>query len=249
MSQPKEVVPSREEIWQIYQRLERELGDSGYSSTVEYLRRSGHEKVEYDDVVKACELYRLRLDGWKRMAHHLVKLGQPANWFSLLWGFDARLRGVVMGGGGYCKGWLDIERHGGRIVVGKRVEFGKYVLLHTSSQGEIAVGDDVQINRFNILSAGCRIEIGAHCVFAPGVKILDSEYDFRKRAVLIKNAPGISDPVKIDRGVWLGFGVSVLKGVHIGEGAVIGAHAVVKEDVPDFAIAVGAPARVVGYRE
>jgi acetyltransferase-like isoleucine patch superfamily enzyme len=249
MNPAKGVVLDAEEIWQIYQRLERELGDSGYGSTVDYLRRNGHGEVEYEDVVKACELYRLRRDGWKRMAHHLFKLGKPSNWFSILWSLDARARGVELGRGCYCKGKLDIERHGGRIVVGKRVEFGKYVLMQTAPQGEITVGDDVQINRFNFISAGCKIEIGAHCIFAPGVSILDSEYNFRKRTVLIKNAPGISDPVKIDRGVWLGYGVSVLKGVHIGEGAVIGAHSVVKEDVPEYAIAVGAPARVIGYRE
>jgi len=249
MNQAKGVVPSGEEIWQIYQRLEGELGDSGYGSTVDYLHSIGHEEIEYDDVVKACEWHRLRRDGWMRIAHHMFKIVKPASWFSAIWGLDARLRGVGVGRGVYYKGRLDIERHGGRITIGKRVEFGKYVLLQTSSQGEIIIGDDVQINRLNILSAGCKIEIGAHCVFAPGVRVLDSEYNFKKRNVLIKNAPGLSAPVKIDRGAWLGFGVSVLKGVHIGQGAVVGAHAVVKDDVPDFAIAVGVPARVVGYRE
>ncbi|MDQ3796893.1 MAG: acyltransferase, partial [Pseudomonadota bacterium] len=48
--------------------------------------------------------------------------------------------------------------------------------------------------------------------------------------------------------VWLGVGVIVLDGVHIGNGAVIGAGAVVTRNVPDNAIAVGIPARVIGTR-
>jgi acetyltransferase-like isoleucine patch superfamily enzyme len=47
---------------------------------------------------------------------------------------------------------------------------------------------------------------------------------------------------------WLGFGVIVLGGVRIGEGAVIGAGSVVTQDVPDGAIAMGVPARVVKMR-
>ena len=52
-------------------------------------------------------------------------------------------------------------------------------------------------------------------------------------------------PVEIADGAWLGQNVVVGPGVRIGHGAVIGANAVVLEDVPDFTVAVGAPARVV----
>jgi acetyltransferase-like isoleucine patch superfamily enzyme len=48
--------------------------------------------------------------------------------------------------------------------------------------------------------------------------------------------------------VWLGFGVVVLDGVRIGKGAVVGAGSVVTRDIPDNAIAVGVPARVVKMR-
>lgn len=249
MSPQNAVVPSSEEIWEIYQRLEQETGDSGYGSTLAFLERGGYQSITYGDVVRACEGRRLHRDGWNRIRHHMRKLCKPGYWLSYLWVLEIQARGVKMGRGGYCKGRVDVERNGGRIAIGNRVEFGKYALLQTAPQGELVIGNDVQINRFNILSAGCRIEIGDHCVFAPGVRVLDSEYNFRSRDILIKNAPGTSAPVTIGRGAWLGFGVSVLKGVSVGAGAVIGAHSVVKEDVPEFAIAVGAPSRVVGYRE
>ena len=55
-------------------------------------------------------------------------------------------------------------------------------------------------------------------------------------------------PVRIGPDVWLGRSVSVLRGVDIGQGSVVGAHAVVTRDLPPFSIAVGVPARVVRSR-
>jgi len=52
-------------------------------------------------------------------------------------------------------------------------------------------------------------------------------------------------PVAVKDKAWIGFNVSILKGVTIGEGAVIGACSVVTRDVPAYAVAVGNPARVV----
>jgi len=242
-------LPNGKEIWELYQRLERETGDRGYASTIEYLKSSGFEAISYGDVVRACEGRRLQRDGFDRLGHHLRKLARPAFWFSYFWLQELRLHGVKVGRGGYCKGRVDVERNCGRIVVGRRVEFGKRALLQTAPQGELVIGDDVMINRDNILSAGSRIEIGAHCVFAPGVCLYDSEHSFHTRGHIIKSVPGTSAPIAIGPGCWLGVKVTVLKGVRIGEGAVVGAHSVVKEDVPDFAIAAGIPARVVGYRE
>jgi acetyltransferase-like isoleucine patch superfamily enzyme len=54
--------------------------------------------------------------------------------------------------------------------------------------------------------------------------------------------------ILIDDDAWLGFGVIVLSGVRIGKGAVVGAGSVVTRDIPDGAIAVGSPARVIKMR-
>ena len=54
--------------------------------------------------------------------------------------------------------------------------------------------------------------------------------------------------VKIGDDVWLGSSVKVMPGVKIGHGAVIGAGSVVTKDIPEYGIAVGAPAKVVKYR-
>lgn len=54
--------------------------------------------------------------------------------------------------------------------------------------------------------------------------------------------------VKIGNDVWIGFGAVIINSVTIGDGAVIGAYAVVREDVPPYAIVIGNPAKVIRYR-
>ena len=67
---------------------------------------------------------------------------------------------------------------------------------------------------------------------------------------MIREQTSISKgPVVIEEDAWLGAGVKVLSGVRIGKGAVIGAQSLVNKDIPDYAIAVGVPAKVIGYRK
>jgi len=56
------------------------------------------------------------------------------------------------------------------------------------------------------------------------------------------------DPVNIGHDVWIAAGAVIMRGVTIGDGAVIGANAVVTRDVPPYAIVVGSPAKVIKYR-
>ena len=58
-----------------------------------------------------------------------------------------------------------------------------------------------------------------------------------------------SKPVRIGNDIWIGVGSSILPGVTIGDGAVIGARSVVTHDVPEGAIVVGVPARILRYRK
>jgi acetyltransferase-like isoleucine patch superfamily enzyme len=66
--------------------------------------------------------------------------------------------------------------------------------------------------------------------------------------VPIKDQGIVKTPVRIGPDCWLGVKTSVLRGTRIGRGCVLGAHAVARGDIPDYSIAVGAPARVVRSR-
>jgi acetyltransferase-like isoleucine patch superfamily enzyme len=59
----------------------------------------------------------------------------------------------------------------------------------------------------------------------------------------------VTAPIRIGRGTWIAERVAVLKGANIGRCCIIGAHSVVRGEIPDYSIAVGAPARVVGTVE
>lgn len=108
---------------------------------------------------------------------------------------------------------------------------------------------------------GARLEIGAFCSFAEGVKILlggEHRVDWvttfpfsvlwKQAAGGITGHPHSKGDVIIGNDVWVGTEALIMSGVRIGDGAVIGARAVVTRDVPPYAIVAGHPARLVRYR-
>lgn len=93
-----------------------------------------------------------------------------------------------------------------------------------------------------------RIIIGDDVLFGPEVMVTAATYRFNDGAPVTKQAMDEGDVV-IGNDVWLGTRAVVLPGTRIGDGAVIGAGALVRGEIPPFAIAVGQPARVVGTRK
>ena len=93
------------------------------------------------------------------------------------------------------------------------------------------------------------VSIGDHTAIAPNCAFYAYNHGINA-GELIKRQPLESrGDIVIGDGVWIGFGVVVLDGVTIGDGAVVGAGAVVTHDVPENAIVVGNPARVVSHRD
>ena len=66
----------------------------------------------------------------------------------------------------------------------------------------------------------------------------------REMAIIDQGVAEVS-PVRVCEGAWLGQNVVICPGVTVGRNAVVGANSVVRHDVPDFAVAVGAPARII----
>ncbi len=102
-----------------------------------------------------------------------------------------------------------------------------------------------------------KLHIGNYCSIGPGVQfLLSAEHDFNhlstfpfKAYIVSGEKEGIGKgDILIDDDVWLGYGATILSGVHIGQGAVVAAGAVVSKDVPPYAIVGGVPAKVIRYR-
>jgi acetyltransferase-like isoleucine patch superfamily enzyme len=149
------------------------------------------------------------------------------------------------------------------------LEIGDRCVLHNqfifeSSAGKISVGDGVFMNVGTQVISRSSIEIGNGVMIAWGcviydhdshsISYLDRIADHDQVAADFPSGNVIANkdwkhvaaaPIKICDYAWLGFDVVVLKGVTIGEGAVLGARAVVTTDVPPWTIAAGNPARVV----
>lgn len=101
------------------------------------------------------------------------------------------------------------------------------------------IGNNVFINSNSLLMARGGITVEDDVLMAANVQLLSNNHDEYDRQVLT------CKPIHIKKGAWIGAGASILAGVTVGEYAIVGAGAIVTKDVPDYAVVVGSPARVV----
>jgi len=134
------------------------------------------------------------------------------------------------------------------IMIGDGVRLMRGVVLSTAGSGHIEVGDNVYIGEYGVVTSNAEIRIGADTIIAPHVNLVDFEHGYGDLDTPVITQPVDAEPIHISRDVWLGAGVTVLKGVTIGNQAVVGAAALVHRDVPARGVAVGIPARVIRYR-
>jgi acetyltransferase-like isoleucine patch superfamily enzyme len=112
----------------------------------------------------------------------------------------------------------------------------------------ITLGEHAFIGFGTELDIALELNVGRHALIAPGCFITDHVHA-RRAGTRIDDQGTDSRAVVIGDDAWLGAHAVVLPGVRIGEGAVVGAGAVVTRDVPAGAIVAGVPARVIGQRK
>jgi acetyltransferase-like isoleucine patch superfamily enzyme len=113
-----------------------------------------------------------------------------------------------------------------RLVIQNRVDIGHNVTFIVNK--EIIIEDDVNI--------------------ASGARFMDTDAHPRDTSARIADEPPKPEeikPVRVCRNAWIGHNVFVMKGVTIGEGAIIGVNSVVLSDIPPYSVAIGNPARVI----
>lgn len=113
---------------------------------------------------------------------------------------------------------------------------------------ELVIGDRCVIGARATITAHDSIRIGDDVWFGQGVFVSDASHGYQDPDVPIGMQFGTHQPVTIGSGTWIGHGAVILPGTHIGRNVVVGAGSVVRGEVEDHAVVVGAPARVVRRR-
>lgn len=144
---------------------------------------------------------------------------------------------VVIGSGTHVRGGLHTFSNGGKIAIGNDVYIGDETRIWSMSS--ITIGNRVLISH----------NVNIHDHIAHSLSATDRKAHFA--SIISTGHPQQLDnvtsvPVVIEDDAWIGFNATVLKGVTIGRGAIVGACAVVTKDVAPYTVVVGNPARVVG---
>jgi hypothetical protein len=169
--------------------------------------------------------------------------------------FVARPTARVELGGTLFLGWSpqegDGHGHPGRVAVelqrGASFRTDGWVLFGAGSDvlvgtdADLRIGASTYFTRDATIDCRIRLHVGGDCAIAPGVVIMDND----AHALYVEGTPRPAAPIDIGEHVWIGTRAIILKGVSVGDGAVIGAGAVVTRDVPPASIVAGNPARIV----
>lgn len=163
-----------------------------------------------------------------------------------------------------------------RVVLGKRLQtdgpcfIGKRVKFEVKKGATVSlgrwswVGDDsklrvhagrLEIGAKTVVGQECTfstyesISLGRECIVADRSMFIDFDHAVMMIETPIRQQGLYSRPVRIGHNVWVGYGACFLRGTTTGDNAIVGTYAVVTKDLPDNAVAVGAPAKVIRLRE
>ena len=135
-----------------------------------------------------------------------------------------------------------------------RIELGRFVWLGHGTkirchEGIIEIGAKTVLGQECTISAYRRVRIGEQCVIADRAMFIDFDHGVVEVERPIRLQGIYTREVEVGSNVWVGYGACILRGVRIGDNAIVGANSVVTKDVPANAVVAGVPARVIRMRE
>lgn len=174
----------------------------------------------------------------KKLYEKLVTIDESARLYpeSIIYNPPNDSSRIIIGKNSHIQGELHIFNYGGKIEIGNNTYIGKDSRIWSGDS--VKIGNDVLVSHFcNIIDTNSH-EINPYERADRSKEIFSTGHWKNKGSIK-------TSPIIIKDYVWISFNVSILKGVTIGEGAIIGACSVVTEDIPDFALAIGNPAKVI----
>jgi acetyltransferase-like isoleucine patch superfamily enzyme len=142
---------------------------------------------------------------------------------------------------------LQIGRNG-------RIELGRWSWLGHGTkirchEGVVSIGAKTVLGQECTISAYQHVSIGRECVIADRVMLIDFDHGTVEVDRPIRLQGIYKRDVRVGHNVWIGYGACILRGVTVGDNAVIGTNSVVTKDVPANAVVGGVPARVLRMRD
>lgn len=143
---------------------------------------------------------------------------------------------------------LDAKGDGNRgIDIGSGVFIGRGTIL-SCKNGDIVVDDHANIGFHCEIFSGSRVRLGKHTLVAAYTYLVGGDHAYDRTDAPVLYQERTSRGIEVDDNVWLGAHVVVADGVTVGRDAIVGAGAVVRDEIPPFAVAAGVPARVLRDR-
>jgi len=140
-----------------------------------------------------------------------------------------------------------VLKHPETMEFGDCVFIGAQAMIQGRFDGTCKIGSHAWIGPKAYMDARC-LEVGDFVGWGPGAKVLGSTHTGEPVGEPIITTPLVIKPVVVGYGADIGMNASILPGVHIGAHAIVGAGSVVTQDVPEYAIVAGVPARILRTR-
>ncbi len=141
---------------------------------------------------------------------------------------------------------------GSRIVIGDGVRIDSFVKIKPAGgTGDVVIGANSYINSGCVIYSGNGVTIGSDVLIAANCTFAGVNHEYRRRDLKIieQRFQPSRGGIVVEDDVWIGANAVLLDGAVLRRGCVIGAGAVVRGEIAEFAVAVGAPARIIGYRQ
>jgi acetyltransferase-like isoleucine patch superfamily enzyme len=152
---------------------------------------------------------------------------------------------------------ISVSAHG-TLKIGTGCHIGAFSIVYVDEptfaketcKAELSIGRNTYIGEFNNIRAAGVTTIGSDCLISQGVSIIGANHEFESgTSIRNQNWDTSRIGVVIGNDVWIGANATILPGVSVGDGAIIGAGSVVTRDIPPGAIFAGVPAKKIGMRK
>jgi acetyltransferase-like isoleucine patch superfamily enzyme len=176
--------------------------------------------------------------------HKYAVLALRWAWLKLRWRGRLRTDGLCFIGPGVT---FEIGK-GASVRLGRWSWIGHGTKIR-AHEGEVSIGAKTVMGQECTISAFQHVSIGRECIVADRVMLIDFDHGVVEVERPVRAQGIYKRDVRVGNNVWVGYGACFLRGATVGDNAVIGTLSVVTKDVPDNAVAAGAPVRVLRMRD